>query len=228
MVQGTQWRFATGEFVGDRRNLIAAVRGYEAMGYDVFGAGDHLLEMFAPLTALAMVAEVTERLRVGTYVLCNEFRHPAVVAKELATLDVLTEGRVEVGVGAGWVREEFEQTGLDFGNGLDRLGRLGEAVTIMKRLFTGARSTSPVTTTSSRDCSVIRRQSNAAFSDHDRWRRRSNARPGGARGRHRDRRAASSRLPTELLRIEGGAGDRRCEGTIGVARGSRVPRGHHE
>ena len=134
---GTQWRFATGEFVGDRRSLIAAVRGYEAMGYDVFGASDHLLETLAPLTALAMVAEVTERLRVATYVLCNEFRHPAVVAKELATLDVLTDGRVEVGVGAGWVREEFLQTGLDFGTGSERLSRLGEAITIMKRLFEG-------------------------------------------------------------------------------------------
>ena len=134
---GTQWRFATGEFVGDRRSLIAAVRGYEAMGYDVFGASDHLLETLAPLTALAMVAEVTERLRVATYVLCDEFRHPAVVAKELATLDVLTDGRIEVGVGAGWVREEFIQTGLDFGTGSERLSRLGEAITIMKRLFAG-------------------------------------------------------------------------------------------
>ena len=161
MEHGTQWRFATGEFVGDRRSLIAAVRGYEAMGYDVFGASDHLLETLAPLTALAMVAEVTERLRVATYVLCNEFRHPAVVAKETGHSRRVADGRVEVGVGAGWVREEFIQTGLDFGTGSEHLSRLGEAITIMSRLFQGATSTFRASTTSSLVCWAIRRQCNA-------------------------------------------------------------------
>jgi probable F420-dependent oxidoreductase len=85
--------------------------------------------------ALVLAAEVTTRLRVGSFVFDNDFRHPAVLAHEAATVDVLTEGRFELGIGAGWMREEYDKTGIQFDDGGARVDRLAETLTIINGLF---------------------------------------------------------------------------------------------
>jgi probable F420-dependent oxidoreductase len=88
------------------------------------------------LPALVSAAGVTSRLRLGTIVLDNDFRHPAVLAKEAATVDVLTGGRLELGLGAGWLLPDYQQTGLPFDPPGKRLARLAETVQICKAFFT--------------------------------------------------------------------------------------------
>jgi len=112
-------------------------RKVEALGYAVLLVPDHLAELLAPLPALAAAAAATTRLRVGTAVLNNDLRHPALLAREAATLDVLSDGRLELGLGAGHMRSEYEQAGLAFDPGATRVERLGEAVVIVKRLLEG-------------------------------------------------------------------------------------------
>src|SRR2546423_4448000 len=108
-------------------------RKVEALGYAVLLVPDHLAELLAPLPALAAAAAATTRLRVGTAVLNNDFRHPALLAREAATLDVLSDGRLELGLGAGHMRSEYEQAGLAFDPGATRVERLGEAGVIVQR-----------------------------------------------------------------------------------------------
>jgi probable F420-dependent oxidoreductase len=112
-------------------------RRVEALGYTVLLVPDHLAELLAPFPALAAAAAATTRLRVGTAVLNNDFRHPAPAAREAATLDVLSDGRLELGLGAGHMQSEYEQAGFAFDPGATRVERLGEAVVIVKRLLEG-------------------------------------------------------------------------------------------
>jgi len=112
-------------------------RKVEALGYAVLLVPDHLADLLAPFPALAAAAAATTRLRVGTAVLNNDFRHPALLAREAATLDVLSDGRLELGLGAGHMQSEYEQAGLAFDPGATRVERLGEAVVIVKRLLEG-------------------------------------------------------------------------------------------
>ncbi len=112
-------------------------RKAERLGYSVLLVPDHLAELLAPFPALAAAAAATTRLRVGTGVLNNDFRHPVLTAREAATLDVLSDGRLEVGLGAGHMRSEYEQAGLGFDPGAMRVERLAEAVVIVKRLLEG-------------------------------------------------------------------------------------------
>jgi probable F420-dependent oxidoreductase len=112
----------------------------EGSGFSTLLIRDHLIEgpfpdQFGPLTALAFVAARTTTLRVGTMVISNDFRHPAVLAKEVATLDVLSEGRAELGLGAGFLRMEYEQTGMAFDDAGTRVDRLEEALDVLKGLF---------------------------------------------------------------------------------------------
>src|SRR3990172_1706572 len=90
----------------------AKARRAEALGYASLLLPDHFQPQWAPLVAAAVAAEATERLKVGTLVLCNDYRHPVVLAKEIATLDLATQGRVEIGLGAGWKRVDYDATGL--------------------------------------------------------------------------------------------------------------------
>src|SRR5215472_16888186 len=120
--------------------LLDTARRAEAAGCSTLLIRDHLVEgpflhQLAPLTALATVAAATTRLRVGTLVLANDFRHPAMLAKELAMLDVLSGGRVELGLGAGFLRREYEEAGLPFDRPADRVGRLEESLQVLKGLF---------------------------------------------------------------------------------------------
>ena len=122
----------------DAETLRALARRAEDLGYSTFGLADHFMIPFAPLVAGQAVADATTTVRVGQVVMASDFRHPAVLAKELATLDVLSGGRVEVGIGAGWMREEFEAAGIPFEAASVRIERLEEAVTVLKGLFADA------------------------------------------------------------------------------------------
>jgi probable F420-dependent oxidoreductase len=116
-------------------------RKVEGLGYDTLNVPDHLADLIAPLPALVSAAEATQRLRVGTNVLNNDFRHPVLVAREAATVDLLTNGRLQLGLGAGSIRAEYEQAGLDFDRGAVRVERLSEAIGILKGLLRGDRVT---------------------------------------------------------------------------------------
>lgn len=118
----------------DLEALRAAARKAEALGYSVFGVADHFMIPFAPLIGLQAVADATETIRLTQLVLAEGFRHPAVLAKELATLDVLSSGRLEIGIGAGWMEAEFARAGIHFDKPSVRIERLEEAVTIIKGL----------------------------------------------------------------------------------------------
>lgn len=118
-----------------RAEWIAKARMAEERGFAVLLAPDHFGEQIAPVPALLLAAEVTRTLRVGSFVFDNDFRHPALLAKEAATLDLLTEGRFELGIGAGWHTAEYAQAGLAFDTPRTRLARLTEAVHVVKGLF---------------------------------------------------------------------------------------------
>lgn len=122
---------------GSATEWTALARRLEGLGYATLCLPDHLAERPAPMPALAAAAAATSRLRVGTMVLNNDFRHPVLLAREAATLDVMSGGRFELGLGAGYVKAEYDQTGLRFDRGGVRVERLGEAVVIVKRLFQG-------------------------------------------------------------------------------------------
>lgn len=108
----------------------------EALGYGTLHVADHFPRGLGAFAALATAAAITERIRVGTFVLANDFRHPAMLAKEAATLDLLSDGRFEVGIGAGWLRSEYEATGIPFDRAGVRIDRLAEAIPLIKRLWT--------------------------------------------------------------------------------------------
>jgi probable F420-dependent oxidoreductase len=116
---------------------IALARRLEELGYATVNLPDHLTDRAAPLTALAAAAAATTRLRVGTLVLNNDFRHPVLLAREAATLDWLSDGRLELGLGAGYVKAEYDEAGLRFDRGGVRVERLAEAVAIVTGLLAG-------------------------------------------------------------------------------------------
>ncbi|MET7461272.1 TIGR03621 family F420-dependent LLM class oxidoreductase [Nonomuraea sp. NPDC005501] len=101
---------------GTRARWTATCRRAEALGYDVIAVPDHL-NLMAPFPTALLAAEVTERPVIGTYVLNASFHRPALLAREAATVDLLIDGRLELGLGTGYVREEFEAAGLPFGAG---------------------------------------------------------------------------------------------------------------
>ncbi len=122
----------------------------EGLGYSalhladhVIGAGpaldptNHPVQELAAVPAMAMAAEATETLRVGCRVFCQDYRHPAVLAKEAATLDLLSDGRLELGVGAGWLRAEYVALGIAFDEATTRIDRLAETVAFLKAWFAG-------------------------------------------------------------------------------------------
>src|SRR5579872_5966816 len=115
--------------------LTSLARKAEAVGCSGFVLPDHLIEQHAALPVLAVVAAATERLRVGTFVLNVGLRHPAVLAQDLATLDVLSGGRLEIGLGAGWNKPEHDAIGIAFGPAGVRVRRLAEAITVLKGCF---------------------------------------------------------------------------------------------
>jgi len=115
--------------------LTSLARRAEAVGCSTFVLPDHLIEQYAAMPVLAMVAAATERLRVGTFVLNVCLRHPAVLAQDLATLDALSGGRLEIGLGAGWNKPEHDAIGIPFEPVGVRIKRLTEAIAILKGCF---------------------------------------------------------------------------------------------
>lgn len=111
--------------------LASVARKAEAIGCSTFVLPDHLMA-YAPLLPLATVAAATERLRVGTYVLNVNLRHPAVLAQDLATLDALSGGRLEIGLGTGWKKAEHDAVGIPFDPVGARIKRLAEAIAVIK------------------------------------------------------------------------------------------------
>lgn len=118
--------------------LADRARKAEALGYSAYVLSDHLLNSLAPNVALAAIATATERLRIGHYVLNNDLRHPAVLHQELATLDVLSEGRLEIGIGAGWNEPEYRGSGIPFDAVPQRVSRLEESIAVLTGLFGAA------------------------------------------------------------------------------------------
>ncbi len=136
-----------GEDIGTCEGLVGEARRAEALGYStLLLLRDHFVsepfgEQFAPMVALLAAAAATNSLRVGTLVLDNDYRHPVLLAKEAATLDVLSGGRFELGLGAGWLRDEYERAGLPFDPAGVRVDRLQEAIVILKLLLSGRAAT---------------------------------------------------------------------------------------
>lgn len=132
----------------DWPSLRAAVEAAEAAGFDDLWVDDHLLSdegeardpKLESFTTLAAMAAATSRVRLGHLVAATTFRHPALVAKMIATIDEISGGRAILGLGAGWFELEHTTYGLDFGSSPgERIDRLGEAVSIIRRLLAGER-----------------------------------------------------------------------------------------
>jgi probable F420-dependent oxidoreductase len=121
--------------VSDGPSVAEAARRAEGAGYAALVYPDHLVHPFAVTPLLATIAAATERLRIAAFVFNNDLRHPALLAQELATLDVLSSGRVEVAIGAGWNQPEYDAIGLPFDPVGVRVSRLTEAIRILKGSF---------------------------------------------------------------------------------------------
>jgi probable F420-dependent oxidoreductase len=121
--------------VTNGRSVAEAARRAESTGYSLLVYPDHLIHPFAVTPLLATIAAATERLRIAAFVVNNDLRHPAILAQELATLDVLSDGRVEVAIGAGWNEPEYDAIGLRFDPVGVRVARLAEAIRILKGAF---------------------------------------------------------------------------------------------
>ena len=115
--------------------VVEVARRAEALGFDAFYIPDHFNEVISPVPTLAAVAGATS-LRVGAYMLANDLRHPALVARDFAALDVLSEGRVELGLGAGWWPADYHAVGLDMDRPPARIARLREAVELIRACWT--------------------------------------------------------------------------------------------
>lgn len=118
--------------ITDIRELARKV---EDLGYTALTISDHLDDQLAPLLALAAAAEVTETIRLTPLVLANDYRNPVVLAREFATLDQISNGRIEVGIGAGWMKTDYEQAGIPYDKPSVRIARLEEAVEILTKAF---------------------------------------------------------------------------------------------
>lgn len=112
-------------------------RQVESLGYSALYLPDHFGDQPGPIAALMAAADATTTLRVGSLVFDNDYRHPVVLAKEAATLDLLSDGRFDLGLGAGWLASDYAQSGIPFDSAGTRIERLEEALTVIKGLFAG-------------------------------------------------------------------------------------------
>ncbi len=116
---------------------VDAARRAEALGYSALLMPDHVIAQLSPVPALAAAAAATARLRIGVHVFDNDYRDPVMLAREAATLDVISNGRLELGIGAGWLQSDYRQLGIAYDAPKVRIDRMVEAVRILKRLFAG-------------------------------------------------------------------------------------------
>jgi probable F420-dependent oxidoreductase len=111
-------------------------RTAEALGYSTLFVPDHFIDHpLAPMPAMATAAAVTDELRIGSLVLGNDYKHPVVLAREAATLDLLSDGRLELGLGAGWMTADYDKAGLELDRPGVRIDRLAESIAILKGLM---------------------------------------------------------------------------------------------
>lgn len=119
----------------DATAWTALARKAEDLGFSTLTMGDHLDAQFAPTVGLMAAAAAAPGLRIGALTYANDYRHPVVLAKEAATLDVLSDGRLELGIGAGWMTTDYEQAGIPLDPAGVRIERLAEALAVLKGLF---------------------------------------------------------------------------------------------
>ena len=117
------------------REFAERIRRAEAAGFDTIVFPDHLVPQLAPVPAVAMVATLSDRLRVAPFVINQDLRHPAVLGHDLATVDLLSDGRLDVAIGAGWNKPEYDTTGIPYDPPGVRVSRLAEAVAVLKGYF---------------------------------------------------------------------------------------------
>lgn len=116
--------------------LVSLARRAEELGYSSIFLPDHLAgDQWSPIAALGAIASATTSIKLGALVFCNDYRHPLILAQELATLQELSHGRIEFGLGAGWMKSDYEQGGISFDSAGIRIARLEESLTILHELF---------------------------------------------------------------------------------------------
>jgi probable F420-dependent oxidoreductase len=126
----------SGTTTPDASAFSETVRKAEALGYSTFFVPDHFVDHpLAPPVALAHAAAITTTLRIGPLVLGNDYKHPVVLAREAATLDLLSGGRLELGLGAGWMTVDYEKSGLPLDRPGTRIARLEESIQVLRGLF---------------------------------------------------------------------------------------------
>jgi probable F420-dependent oxidoreductase len=125
---------ASGAF-RSRQEWVGLARRVEDLGYSTLSIPDHFDDQLAPNVALMAAADATTTLRLGALVWCNDYRHPVVLAKEAATLDLLSDGRLELGLGAGWMRTDYDHAGLAYDRPGIRIERMVEALQVLEGLF---------------------------------------------------------------------------------------------
>jgi probable F420-dependent oxidoreductase len=116
----------------DAKGWVEAIRRIEDVGYESATMPDHFTGQLAPMPALSVAAAASTSLRIGALVFANDYKHPVVLAKELATLDVLSEGRVEIGLGAGWMESDYRASGIAYDRPGVRIDRFAEAIAVLK------------------------------------------------------------------------------------------------
>jgi probable F420-dependent oxidoreductase len=117
------------------KELAEKARRAESIGFHALVVPDHLIDQMSPVPVMTAIAAATERLRVSAFVFNNDLRHPAVLAQDLASLDLLSDGRLDVAIGAGWNKPEYDAIGLRFDPTPIRQARLSEAVAVLKGCF---------------------------------------------------------------------------------------------
>jgi probable F420-dependent oxidoreductase len=110
-------------------------RQIEDLGYSTLYIPDHFGDQWGPIVGMTIAAEATSTLNVGALVFDNDYRHPVVLAKEIATLDLASEGRVEFGIGAGWMKSDYDESGIAYDRPGLRIDRMVEGLTVMKQLW---------------------------------------------------------------------------------------------
>src|ERR1017187_10607446 len=120
---------------GTARSWAYQARRAEDLGSSALLMPDHFGDQLAPIPALAAVASATSTLRMGSLVFGNDYRHPVVLAKEAATLDVLSDGRFELSLGAGWMKTDYEEAGGTYDTPKGRVDRFEEAVQVIQGLL---------------------------------------------------------------------------------------------
>lgn len=136
MINHRPFRFGASCAATSTTEWCELARKVEALGYSTLVLGDHpVFGGFAPLPALQAAAAATTTLRLGTHVLANDFHYPVMLAQEIASLDQFSSGRVELGLGTGWFQADYASIGIPFDPPSVRLGRLEEALSLIKKLF---------------------------------------------------------------------------------------------